>query len=258
MIRCHRCSGRQGQPALAAELTVGGSGLRGHCRSPAAGRGFSLQGNAKTIEGKRHPGWDFQFRYISEQASTHQAASDHRGHQEERAIQGFPQRRLGMAAGNGGQKVSQRRASTYRLSQIRNLVKPFLTGVYDVAANADWVSIGTDHETTPFAVESIHHWWNSAEKAAFPGESRAAGYGGRGRVQQVPHPGVDGRANRMHCGGYQRDTGGEVRVYLPPLDERQRRLLVGADTRRWGMAGSGWWPGLPGLARPRYRWASAS
>ena len=44
---------------------------------------------------------------------------------------------------------------------------------------------------------------------------------------------------------------------FPHLDERQRRLLSwGLRPGRWGMAGSGWWPGPPGSARPRCRWAS--
>src|SRR5258708_24587476 len=38
--------------------------------------GFSLQGNAKTIEGARHPDRDAQFRYISEQARAHQGSAD--------------------------------------------------------------------------------------------------------------------------------------------------------------------------------------
>src|SRR5919199_539054 len=38
--------------------------------------GFSLQGNAKTIEGTRHPDRDAQFRYINEQARAHQEAGD--------------------------------------------------------------------------------------------------------------------------------------------------------------------------------------
>src|SRR6266851_904765 len=38
--------------------------------------GFSLQGNAKTIEGRRHPDRDAQFRYISEQARDHQRTAD--------------------------------------------------------------------------------------------------------------------------------------------------------------------------------------
>src|SRR5215468_12750559 len=40
------------------------------------GQGFSLQGNAKTIEGRQHPDRDAQFRYISEQAGGHQAAGE--------------------------------------------------------------------------------------------------------------------------------------------------------------------------------------
>jgi hypothetical protein len=63
--------------ALAAELTS-----RGHKVSADTvgdllrAEGFSLQGNAKTIEGRRHPDRDAQFRYISEQARAHQAAGD--------------------------------------------------------------------------------------------------------------------------------------------------------------------------------------
>ena len=45
---------------------------------------------------------------------------------------------------------------------------------------------------------------------------------------------------------------------FPHLDERQRRLLLGPRRGRWAMAGSGWWPGLPGSARPRCPWALMS
>src|ERR1700739_4246219 len=38
--------------------------------------GFSLQGNAKTVEGQRHPDRDAQFRYINEQVKAHQGAAD--------------------------------------------------------------------------------------------------------------------------------------------------------------------------------------
>ena len=44
--------------------------------SCCAGEGFSLQGNAKTIEGAQHPDRDAQFRYISEQARAYQEAGD--------------------------------------------------------------------------------------------------------------------------------------------------------------------------------------
>ena len=44
-------------------------------------------------------------------------------------------------------------------------------------------------------------------------------------------------------------------VIFPHLDERQRRLLMGAEARALGHAGSGWWPGRPGSGRRRWRWA---
>src|SRR5215467_2264687 len=61
--------------ALAAELTRQGHRVSADTVGDLLrAEGFSLQGNAKTIEGKRHPDRDAQFRYISEQASAHQAA----------------------------------------------------------------------------------------------------------------------------------------------------------------------------------------
>ena len=41
-------------------------------------------------------------------------------------------------------------------------------GIYDLAANAGWVNVGTDHDTAAFAVESIRRWWNTAGRAGTP------------------------------------------------------------------------------------------
>jgi hypothetical protein len=45
-------------------------------------------------------------------------------------------------------------------------------GVYDLAANAGWVSVGTDHDTAAFAVETTRRWWNAVGRAAYPGARR--------------------------------------------------------------------------------------
>lgn len=45
-------------------------------------------------------------------------------------------------------------------------------GIYDMAANAGWVNVGTDHDTAAFAVESLHRWWNAAGKDAYPKAAR--------------------------------------------------------------------------------------
>jgi transposase len=85
---------------LAGELTR--QGHRVSDRTVArllAAEGFSLQGNAKQVEGSQHPDRDAQFRYISGQASSHgRAAGDQRGRQEEGERRQVQERRAGMAA----------------------------------------------------------------------------------------------------------------------------------------------------------------
>jgi hypothetical protein len=45
-------------------------------------------------------------------------------------------------------------------------------GVYDVTANQGWVSVGIDHDTAEFAVESIRHWWQEMGQPLYPKASR--------------------------------------------------------------------------------------
>ncbi len=63
--------------ALAAELTRQGHKAGADTVADLLrAEGFSLQGNAKTIEGQRHPDRDAQFRYINEQVKAHQDTGD--------------------------------------------------------------------------------------------------------------------------------------------------------------------------------------
>jgi hypothetical protein len=45
-------------------------------------------------------------------------------------------------------------------------------GVYDVGANTGWVSVGTDHDTAAFAVNTIRTWWQQAGNTLYPTASR--------------------------------------------------------------------------------------
>jgi hypothetical protein len=45
-------------------------------------------------------------------------------------------------------------------------VNPY--GIYDISRNEGWVSVGTDHDTSAFAVESIRQWWDTMGKVAYP------------------------------------------------------------------------------------------
>ena len=45
-------------------------------------------------------------------------------------------------------------------------------GVYDLAANAGWVSLGVDHDTSAFAVNSIRQWWRAIGRVRYPDATR--------------------------------------------------------------------------------------
>jgi hypothetical protein len=45
-------------------------------------------------------------------------------------------------------------------------------GVYDLAANSGWVSVGVDHDTAAFAVNSIRQWWQAVGRTRYPEATR--------------------------------------------------------------------------------------
>ncbi len=45
-------------------------------------------------------------------------------------------------------------------------------GVYDQGKNGAWVSVGTDHDTAAFAVESIRRWWHTMGEPLYPNAKR--------------------------------------------------------------------------------------
>jgi len=127
--------------------------------------GFSLQGNARTVEGTQHPDRDAQFRYISEQARACQVAGD-----PVISVDTKKKELVGDFA-NGGKeyrpKGSPVPVRTHDFMD-KDLGKAIPYGVYDVAADAGWVNVGTDHDTAAFAVESIRRWWKAMGRAAYP------------------------------------------------------------------------------------------
>jgi len=127
--------------------------------------GFSLQGNAKTIEGQRHPDRDAQFRYISEQVKAHQDTADPVISVDTKKKELVGQfKNAGREWRPKGEPVATR-THDFPGDSVGKAV-PY--GVYDLTANAGWVSVGTDHDTAAFAVESIRRWWRSAGSSDYP------------------------------------------------------------------------------------------
>ena len=140
--------------------------------------GFSLQGNAKTIEGKQHPDRDAQFRYIAAQAGEHVAAE-----QPVISVDAKKREQVGLFARPGRQwrpRGSPVRVRDHSFPDEKlGVVIPY--GIYDLAANAGWVNVGTDHDTAAFAIESVRRWWQARGRQDYPAARRlliTAGAGG--------------------------------------------------------------------------------
>jgi transposase len=151
---------------LAAELTAQGHKVSADTVADLLREeGFSLQGNAKTIEGTRHPDRDAQFRYISEQARAHQDTGDPviSVDTKKKELVG-EYRNAGREWRPQGQPVATR---THDFPD-KELGKAIPYGVYDITSNTGWVNVGTDHDTAAFAVESIRRWWKTAGSSDYP------------------------------------------------------------------------------------------
>jgi hypothetical protein len=131
--------------------------------------GFSLQANAKTVEGNQHPDRDGQFSYLNDQATEHVIAAD-----PVISVDAKKKELVGNYRNGGGE---WRPAGEPEPVKVHDFIDPELGkanpyGVYDVTGNTGWVSVGTDHDTAAFAVNTIRSWWNTAGRASYPGATR--------------------------------------------------------------------------------------
>jgi Rhodopirellula transposase DDE domain len=152
--------------ALAAELTAQGHKVGADTVGDLLrAEGFSLQGNAKTIEGRRHPDRDAQFRYISQQVKAHQDSGD-----PVISVDTKKKELVGEFKNAGREWRPRGRPVAARTHDFpeNSLGKAIPYGVYDLTGNTGWVNVGTDHDTAAFAVESIRRWWKAAGSGDYP------------------------------------------------------------------------------------------
>jgi hypothetical protein len=128
-------------------------------------QGFSLQANAKTIEGGGHPDRDAQFGYLNERVREHQAAAC-----PVISVDAKKKELVGNYKNSGREwrpKGSPEPVNVYDFIDPE-LGKAIPYGVYDVVANTGWVSVGTDHDTAEFAVNTIETWWKTIGSEVYP------------------------------------------------------------------------------------------
>ena len=131
--------------------------------------GYSLQANAKTLEGKQHPDRDAQFRYINKTSSRY-------------ISEGWPvisvdtkKKELVGQYANAGQEWGP--AGVPEKVQVHDFPDPRVGkaipyGIYDLGWDLGWVNVGVDHDTSSFAVEGIRQWWSSMGSDIYSGTRR--------------------------------------------------------------------------------------
>ena len=127
--------------------------------------GYSLQANQKTREGPQHPDRDAQFRYINDQARRFQKRA-----QPTISVATKKKELVGDFKNAGREWRPAGDPETVRVHDflIPSEGKAIPYGIYDLQRNEGWVSVGIDHDTASFAVNSIRRWWKLMGRPAYP------------------------------------------------------------------------------------------
>jgi transposase len=131
--------------------------------------GYSLQANRKTKEGAGHPDRNAQFEHLNGKVKWSL------GRRQPVISVDTKKKELVGDFKNGGREL--RPKGQPEAVRVHDFVDPDLGratpyGIYDLGRNSGWVSVGMDHDTAEFAVETIRRWWRSMGRPAYPDAAR--------------------------------------------------------------------------------------
>ena len=130
---------------------------------------YSLQGNRKTKEGTSHPDRNAQFEHIHDRVQHYI-----RGQQPVISVDTKKKELVGDFKNGGREWRPQGDPQRVRVHdfRIKELGRASPYGIYDLAQNSGWVSVGVDHDTASFAVETIRRWWYAVGQPKYPRADR--------------------------------------------------------------------------------------
>jgi hypothetical protein len=125
---------------------------------------YSLQSNCKTKEGNQHVDRDAQFQYINKQVKKFV--------KDRQPVISVDTKRKELIGDFKNKGRELRPKGEPELVKVHDFIDPKLGravpyGVYDITNNLGWVSVGTDHDTAAFAVNTIRQWWRSMGRARY-------------------------------------------------------------------------------------------
>jgi hypothetical protein len=131
--------------------------------------GYSLQANRKTKEGASHPDRNAQFEHINRQAKVFL-----KEHQPVVSVDTKKKELVGEFKNVGQEWLPSGRPEKVKVHDFPDPKggKAIPYGVYDLASNEGWVSVGIDHDTAQFAAASIGRWWRQMGRQRYPHAQR--------------------------------------------------------------------------------------
>lgn len=131
--------------------------------------GYSLQSNRKTVEGAQHPDRDAQFQQINRRVKAF-----HNQRQPVVSVDTKKKELIGPFHQEGREWNPTGQPEPVQVHDFpdKALGKVIPYGVYDLATHSGWVSVGVDHDTAEFAVETIRRWWRHMGKPTYPRAKR--------------------------------------------------------------------------------------
>jgi hypothetical protein len=131
--------------------------------------GYSLQANRKTREGRSHPDRNAQFEHINRQVLAFQKAG-----QPVVSVDTKKKEILGDFKNGGAEWQPEGCPEEVRAKDFpdKRLGKAIPYGVYDLTCDQGWVSVGIDHDTARFAVETVRRWWAEMGRSRYPTGTR--------------------------------------------------------------------------------------
>jgi len=197
-----------------------------HLLKPA---GYSLQANRKTREGASHPDRNAQFEYINRRVIACQKRD-----QPVVSVDTKKKELVGEFKNGGEEWQPKGEPVEVNVHDFpdKELGKAIPYGVYDLASNEGWVSVGIDHDTAQFAVTSIERWWQEMGSRRFPRASElmipANGGGSNGSRNRLWKWALQGLTN---------DLGLALRVcHFPPGTSKWNKIehrLFCLITKNW-------------------------
>ena len=131
--------------------------------------GYSLQGNRKTKEGSNHPDRNAQFEHLNGKVKWCLGRR-----QPVISVDTKKKELVGDFSNKGQEWRPKGDPEKVRVHDFvdKELGRATPYGIYDVGANNGWVSVGMDHDTAEFAVETIRRWWRTMGQPTYPKATR--------------------------------------------------------------------------------------